>query len=78
MLKEYENILIVTFPAGAEAEEDVGRNLLRDLCAPDLAPDFRDRTKKFWDVWNGDKRRILLAMLELEKAAFNRGFTLAR
>ena len=77
MLKEYENILIVKFPAGAEAEEDVGRSLLRNLCAPDSSPDLRDRTRKFWDIWNGDKRRILLAMLELEKAAFNRGFTLA-
>lgn len=76
-LKEYKNILIVKFPADAEAEEDVGRSLLRNLCAPDTPLDLRDRTKKFWDVWNGDKRRILLAMLELEKAAFNRGYTLA-
>jgi predicted metal-binding protein len=77
MLKEYENILIVKFPADAEAEEDVGRNLLKNQCSPETLPDLRDRTKKFWDVWNGDKRRILLAMLELEKAAFNRGYTLA-
>src|SRR4030043_2457635 len=75
-LKEYKNILIVKFPADAEAEEDVGRSLLRNLCAPDTPLDLRDRTKKFWDVWNGDKRRILLAMLELEKAAFNRGYIL--
>ena len=77
MLKEYENILIVKFPADAEAEEDVGRNLLKNQCSPETLPDLRDQTKKFWDVWNGDKRRILLAMLELEKAAFNRGYTLA-
>ena len=31
----------------------------------------------FWDTWNDDKKRILLAMLDLEKAAFNRGYTLA-
>jgi predicted metal-binding protein len=77
MLKEYENILIVKFPADAEAQEDVGRSLLKNQCSPETLPDLRDRTKKFWDVWNGDKRRILLAMLELEKAAFNRGFMLA-
>ena len=77
MLKEYENVLIVKFPADAEAEEDVGRSLLKNLLAPGTLPDLRDRTKKFWDVWSGDKRRILLAMLELEKAAFNRGYTLA-
>ena len=77
MLKEYESVLIVKFPADAEAEEDVGRNLLKNLLAPGTLPNLRDQTKKFWDVWSGDKRRILLAMLELEKAAFNRGYTLA-
>jgi len=55
----------------------VGRSLLKNLCAPDTPPDLIERTKEFLDAWNGDKRRILLAMLELEKAAFNRGYTLA-
>jgi predicted metal-binding protein len=77
ILREYRKVLIVKFPADAEAEEDVGRNLLRNQCAPDTSADLRDRTKKFWDVWSGDKRRILLAMLELEKVAFNQGYTLA-
>jgi len=77
ILKEYKKILIVKFHADAEAEEDVGRSLLKNQCAPDTPPDLRERTKKFWEIWNGDKRRILLAMLELEKSAFNRGYTLA-
>jgi len=77
MLKEYGSILIAKFHSNAEAKEDVGRNLLKNQYAPDTPPDLRDRTKEFWDAWNGDKRRILLAMLELEKAAFNRGCTLA-
>jgi predicted metal-binding protein len=77
MLKEYRKVLIVKFPTDAEAEEDVGRSLLRNEYSPETPGDLRDRTKKFWEVWDGDKRRILLAMLELEKAAFNRGYTLA-
>lgn len=77
MLKEYENVLIVKFRARAEAEEDIGRSLLKNLCAPDVSPEVRNRTDEFWDVWNEDKRRFLLSMLELEKAAFNRGYTLA-
>ena len=77
MLKEYKKVLIVKFPADAEAEEDVGRNLQKNQCSPSIPPDLRERTNKFWEVWGGDKRRILLAMLELEKAAFNRGYTLA-
>ncbi len=77
MLGEYRTILIVKFSADAEADKDVGRSLLKNLCAPNTPPELRDRTKRFWDAWDGDKRRILLAMLELEKSAFNRGYTLA-
>ena len=77
MLREYRKVLIVKFPAEAEAEEDVGRSLQKNQCSPAIPPDLRERTKEFWDLWGGDKRRILLAMLDLEKTAFNRGYTLA-
>ena len=77
ILREYRAILIAKFPAEAEADEDVGRSLVKNLCSPDTPADLRTRTKEFWDTWGGDKRRILLAMLALEKAAFNQGYTLA-
>jgi len=77
MLKEYEHVLIVKFRADAEAEEDVGRSLLRNQFDPKVCLELKERTDKFWEVWNEDKRRFLLRMLELEKAAFNRGHTLA-
>lgn len=77
ILKDYDNVLVVKFKAGAETSEDVGRSLLKNLYAPDISPDIKNRTNRFWEAWNEDKRRLLLAMLELEKAAFNRGYTLA-
>jgi predicted metal-binding protein len=77
ILREYRKVLIVKFPADAEAEEDVGRSLQKNQRSPAISPDLRERTNRFLDVWGADKRRILLAMLELEKAAFNRGYTLA-
>jgi predicted metal-binding protein len=77
ILSEYRAILVAKFPAEAEADEDVGRSLVKNLCAPDTPADLRTRTKEFWDTWGGDKRRILLAMLALEKAAFDQGYTLA-
>jgi predicted metal-binding protein len=77
MLKEYRKILIVKFPAEVEAEEDVGRSLHKNQYSPESSSDLKERTKNFWEGWNGDKRRILLAMLDLEKTAFNRGYTLA-
>ncbi len=77
MLKEYGAILVVKFPAYAEADEEVGRSLLKNEYSSDTPPGVKGRTKKFWDAWDADKRRILLAMLDLEKAAFNRGYPLA-
>ena len=77
ILKEYEHVLIVKFRAEAEAEEDVGRSLLRNRFDPDICLELKERTKQFFDAWDEDKRRFHLKMLELEKAAFNRGYTLA-
>ncbi len=77
ILKEYKAILVAKFPAEAEADENVGRSLVKNLCAPDTPADLRIRTKEFWDTWGRDKRSILLTMLALEKEAFNQGYTLA-
>jgi predicted metal-binding protein len=77
MLKEYRKVLFVKFSTEAEAGEDVGRSLHRNQYSPETPSDLRERTKDFWEAWGGDKKRILLAMLDLEKAAFNRGYTLA-
>jgi len=77
MLKEYKKVLIAKFPVEAEAKEDVGRSLQKNQCSPEPPLDLREQTNKFWEMWSGDKRRILLSMLELEKEAFNRGYTLA-
>jgi predicted metal-binding protein len=77
MLREYRKVLIVKFPADAEAEEDVGRSLLKNQYSPETPSALREGTKDFWNAWASDKKRILLAMLDLEKAAFNRGYTLA-
>jgi len=78
ILQEYADVLVVKFRAQATATEDVGRSLLKNLCASDdVSSDLRDRTRDFWDVWNEDKKRFHLSMLELEKAAFNKGYTLA-
>jgi len=77
MLKEYRKILITKFPGEAEAVEDVGRSLHKNQYSPETPPDLKERTKDFWNGWGSDKKRILAAMLDLEKAAFNRGYTLA-
>ncbi len=77
MLKEYRHILIVKFKGDAEADETVGRSLLKNQYSPDVSPEVKEQTKTFWNVWNSNKKQFLFSMLELEKAAFNAGYTFA-
>ena len=77
MLKDYKHAMIVKFKSPADADADVSRNLLRSQYDSDMSRDIREKASKFWSDWKGDKKRILLAVLELEKAAFNKGYTLA-
>ena len=77
MLKDYKYALIVKFKSPAEADGDVSKNLLRSQYDSTVSRDLREKASKFWSEWKGDKKRILLVVLELEKAAFNRGYTFA-
>ena len=77
MLKEYRHALIVKFKSPAEADADVSRSLLRSQYDSTMSKELREKASKFWSDWKSDKERILLAVLELEKAAFNEGYTFA-
>jgi len=77
MLKDYKHALIVKFKSPAEADADVSRSLLRSQYDSTVSKELREKASKFWSDWQSDKKRILLAVLELEKAAFNEGYTFA-
>jgi len=77
MLKEYRHVLIVKFKGEAEAEDTIGRSLLKNQFSPEVSSEIREETKTFWNEWNSNKKQYLLAMLELEKTAFNVGYTFA-
>ena len=77
MLKDYKHALIVKFKSPAEADTDVSRSLLRSQYDSTMSKELREKASKFWSDWKSDKKRILLAVLELEKAAFNEGYTFA-
>jgi predicted metal-binding protein len=77
MLRDYQHAMIVKFKSPAEADKDTSRNLLRSQYDPTMSRDLREKSSRFWSAWKNDKKRILLAVLELEKAAFNKGYTFA-
>jgi predicted metal-binding protein len=77
ILKDYKYALIVKFKSPAEADKDVSSSLLRSQYDSTMSRDMREKASKFWSDWKNDKKRILMAVLELEKAAFNKGYTFA-
>lgn len=77
MLKDYRYALLAKFPAHAETEEEVGKGLLKHRYDPTGPPEMKEKASKFWSEWSKDKKRIHMALLALEKAAFNEGYVFA-
>jgi len=77
MLREYRYALLAKYPARAQTEEDVGRSLLKHRYDPSASAEMKEKASKFWSDWTKDKKRVHLALLELEKAAFNKGYVFA-
>jgi predicted metal-binding protein len=77
MLKEYRYALLVKYKSKAETDEDVGESLLKCQHDPSVIEHLKEKASKFLDDWKEDKKQIHQTSLELEKAAFNRGYTFA-
>jgi predicted metal-binding protein len=77
ILAEYDQALLVKFRSPAEADDATALNTYRNWLDPEAPAEAKANATKFWADYFGDSKRILLAMLELEKAAFNEGYTFA-
>lgn len=77
ILSEYSYVMLVKFSSPARAENDVICSIYRYWLDPEAPADKKEQADLFWKDYFGESKRILLAMLELEKKAFNAGYTLA-
>ena len=77
ILGEYRFALIVKFRSPAEADEATRLSTYRNWLDPAAPQEAKESAAQFWSDYFGDSKRILLAMLELEKSAFNAGYTFA-
>jgi predicted metal-binding protein len=77
ILSEYQFALLVKFRSPAQADEATRLSTYRNWLDPAAPKDARESAAQFWSDYFGDSKRILLAMLELEKSAFNAGYTFA-
>lgn len=77
ILGEYSYALLVKFKSPARTDGDVVRSIYKYWLDPDAPVDKKEKASKFWDDYFDYSRKIHLSMLELEKTAFNAGYTFA-
>jgi predicted metal-binding protein len=63
-------------PAG-KVDPEVMKKLMIAETDPSVPQDVKEKAEKFWQAWKDDKRKMLQAVVDLEKAAMGKGFSLA-
>ncbi|MDR1992583.1 MAG: DUF2284 domain-containing protein [Nitrososphaerota archaeon] len=77
IVSEYNFALFMKFTTCASADGDVYKHLMTYQTDPNLSPDLKEKAAKFWQHWKDDKRKMLQAVVDLEKAAMLHGYSLA-
>jgi len=77
ILGEYSQALLVKFKSPAEADDEVVRSIYKYWLDPAAPKDKKEQASKFWEDYFNYSKNIHMAMLELEKQAFNEGYTFA-
>ncbi|MGB7788822.1 DUF2284 domain-containing protein [Methanoregula sp.] len=77
ILAEYRYALLVKFTSPATAEPDVICSIYRYWLDPEAPADKKEQATQFWQDYFTGSKDCAPVMLELEKTAFNAGYTLA-
>ena len=77
VLREYNYVLILKFKSKANAPPEVAKLLNKDENDPKLTSEMRKKVRAFWAFWKQEKLYLLKMILDLEKAAMNKGYTMA-
>ena len=74
---EYKYALLVKFRFPAIADEEIAQAPYRTWLDPAMPKETREKAANFWADHYDHSDKIMHSMLELEKTAFNEGFTFA-
>ncbi len=74
---EYSYALFMKFKSRAQADAELAKNLTKPETDPAIPVDMKEKIKEFWADWKRDKQKMLAAVVDLEKAAMSKGYTLA-
>lgn len=77
ILGEYQHAMLLKFKSPAEADEDLICSIYKSWLDPNVPKDLKEKADEFWTDYFDCGKEILDIMLELEKSAFNAGYTFA-
>jgi predicted metal-binding protein len=77
IVNEYSYAMFMKFKSSAEAEPEVLEKPMVAESDPTVPKEIKERVTKFWADWEDDKRKMLQSVVDLEKAAMNKGYSLA-
>jgi predicted metal-binding protein len=77
ILSEYNYALVFKIKSKAEATPEVAKLLSKKADDPSLTAEMQQKLQNFWTAWKNDKKELLKKVRTLEKAATNKGYTLA-
>ena len=77
IVSEYSYAMFMKFTSNAQAEPEVLAKLMVAETDPTVSKEIKEKAAKFWQDWKDDKRKMLQSVVDLEKAAMNKGYSLA-
>ncbi len=77
ILSEYRSALLVKFTSPATADEDVLCSVYKYWLDPEAPAQKKEEATQFWKDYFEGSKNFAPVMLELEKTAFNAGYTFA-
>ncbi len=76
IVSEYHYALFMKFKSQAEGDAELIKYLTKED-DPTVPPEIRAKVESFWAAWKDDMKKLLSAVLALEKAAAGNGYLLA-
>lgn len=76
IVSEYRFAMFMKFKSEAEGDSELIKYLTK-TDDPSVPPEIKAKVDKFWAVWRDDVKKLLNTVIELEKAASQRGYLLA-
>ena len=77
IVREYRYALFMKFQSRAKADPELAKHLSKAENDSTIPRNLQDKIQKFWTAWKDDKLNMLSVVLDLEKAAMNKGYPLA-